>query len=98
MKLVSVSEAFCYDDYMKEKNVFIITTILVVCVVGIVAGFFIPISEYTTVNGCPSDQTPVKRLHLVAGQSIESIKQLDKLPTDPAVGCSVNTRYILYLL
>ena len=69
-----------------------------VCVVlFLLAGFFIPIGSYTTTNGCSIDPTPTVRLHLLKGNSIQDIKDGDVQPA-PNVGCSTNTRYVLYLL
>lgn len=70
--------------------------------VGIVAaililGLLVPLASYTTTNGCTVNPTPKSRLHLILGDSIQEIKDGDVRPA-PNVGCSANTKYVLYLL
>jgi len=78
---------------MKNKNIIIAVTIVVL----IVLGWFLPLGSYTTTKGCPADPTPTKRLHLIFGDSIQEIKNSDIEPP-PNVGCSINTKYVLYFL
>ncbi len=63
----------------------------------IVIGWFLPIDNYTTTKGCPTEPTPTKRLHLILGDSIQEIENGDIDPP-PNVGCSENTKYVLYIL
>ena len=64
---------------------------------SLVAGFVVPIDSYTTTKGCPTNPVPKQRLHLIFGDSINDIKNSDVEPP-PNVGCSVNTKFVLYLL
>lgn len=66
-------------------------------IVLLILGWFLPLGSYTTTRGCPVDPTPSKRLHLIFGDSIQEIKNGDVEPP-PNVGCSMNTKYVLYFL
>ncbi len=78
---------------MKDKRYVLIGLIVVLLVVG----WFLPIDNYTTTKGCPTEPTPTKRLHLILGDSIQEIKNGDIEPP-PNVGCSANTKFVLYFL
>ncbi len=60
-------------------------------------GWLVPLGSYTTTRGCPVDPTPTERLHLIFGDTIQEIKDGDVEPP-PNVGCSMNTKYVLYFL
>lgn len=72
----------------------IIATVIVAL---LLLGFFVPLGSYTTTKGCRTDIVPTNRLHLILGDSIERIKNNDVEP-QANVGCSINTKYVLYLL
>lgn len=74
------------------KQLILITAILVVL---LVAGFFIPLGSYTTNYGCQVKITPTSRLHVIKGDSLNEVKNR-KDP--PGAGCTINTKYVLYLL
>lgn len=58
-------------------------------------GFLVPLGSFTTSYGCQLDTTPIARLHLIKGDSLNEVKNRK----DPVgVGCTINTKYILYLL
>ena len=61
------------------------------------AGFLIPLDSYTTTQGCPVETTSTRRLHMILGDSLQEAKQGD-VQLSPNVGCSDNTKHILYLL
>jgi hypothetical protein len=60
----------------------------------LLAGLFIPLASYTTTNGCQVENTPTSRLHLIKGDSLNKIKNRKPLYGE---GCTVNTKYVLYL-
>ncbi len=63
----------------------------------IISGYLIPLGSYTTTQGCTLDNTPTQRLSLLKGQNIDEIKKQD-IPPLPNMGCSINTKYTLYLI
>ena len=63
----------------------------------ILVGFFLPLGSYTTSMGCPVEVTPTIRLHMVLGETIDTIKSNDREPA-PNAGCSMNAHYVQYLL
>jgi len=74
-----------------------IAVFLAVIVVIVIAGLVVPLGTYTTTKGCPDNITPTINLHLIRGDSIETIKANDVEPSSN-VGCAINARYVLYLL
>lgn len=78
---------------MKNKKFIIAGSIIVLLILG----WFLPLGSYTTTKGCPVDPTPTERLHLIFGDTIQEIKHGDVEPP-PNVGCSMNTKYVLYFL
>ncbi len=82
----------CYSLSMNYKKL-----ILGAVVILLMLGLFVPVNSYTTIKGCPTDKTPIKRLNLILGDTIGEIKKGDVEPL-PNVGCSINTKYVLYLL
>jgi hypothetical protein len=78
---------------MKKKT----TLILIIAALVIAAlGFFVPLATYMTTQGCSIDPTPSRRLHLLLGQSINTVREKD-VPSASNAGCSINTNYVLYL-
>lgn len=62
-------------------------------------GFFVPLGSYTTVHGCTVDPTPTERLHLIRGETLGKVKENDKVDKPSLqLGCSMNRKYVLYLL
>jgi hypothetical protein len=78
--------------YQMKKLSLLILPLLVI----IILGFLVPLGSYTTIRGCPVDPTPIKRLHLILGDSLDKIRQNDVAPP-PNAGCSINTKFVLYL-
>jgi hypothetical protein len=70
--------------------------IIILPIIILFFGFFIPLGSYTTTKGCPVGPTPTQRLHLILGDSLREIKNGDVEPP-PNVGCSANTKFVLYL-
>ena len=69
----------------------------IVLILG-VAGFFVPLGEYTPTKGvCPYGDPPVMRLHVIYGESLQKIKDSDIEPP-PNVGCAAQFKYVLYAL
>lgn len=61
----------------------------------LIVGFLVPLGSYTTTYGCQLETTPTSRLHLIKGDSLNDVKNRK----DPiGAGCTVNTKYVLYLL
>lgn len=78
-----------------------ITSLAIVIGLSVIllVGFFVPLGSYTTTGGCPLDRpTPAKRLHLIIGDSLDRIKDHDNDPEPLGAGCTVDTKYTLYLL
>jgi hypothetical protein len=63
----------------------------------IISGFTVPLGSYTTTSGCPMEELPKIRLHMIKGDSIKEVKDEDALPQNPAAGCAANAEYTLYL-
>lgn len=63
----------------------------------ITLGYLIPIGSYTTTQGCTLDNKPTQRLSLLKGQNIDEIKKQD-IPPLSNMGCSINTKYTLYII
>lgn len=59
--------------------------------------FILPLGTYTTTQGCTADSVPNKRLSIIRGDSIQKVKSDDVAP-GVTEGCSLNTRFTLYLL
>ncbi len=66
-----------------------------ILVILLLAGFLIPLGSYTTRYGCQLEVTPTSRLHVIKGDSLDEVRNR-KDPT--GAGCTINTKYILYLL
>lgn len=78
---------------LKAMKKFIIPAITLVIL--ILAGLFIPLGSYTTTYGCQLNTMPTARLHMIRGDSLNEVKNRK----DPiGAGCTVNTKYVLYLL
>jgi len=79
---------------MKKRST-IATLIIIILLAG---GIFIPLGSYTpTRSVCPYGKPPVKRLHLIKGETIQKVKVADVMP-GPTEGCSQQFKYVLYLL
>ncbi len=69
--------------------------ICIVVATIILAGFFIPLSSYTTTGGCLVEPIPHARLHLIKGDSLQEVKNRKE---PPGAGCAAITKYTLYFL
>lgn len=76
---------------MKKQYVVALIVAALLCL-----GFLVPLGSYTTRKGCPVEPTPTKRLHLILGDTLNEVKQND-IEAPANVGCSANTKYVLYL-
>ena len=78
---------------MRKRWIFIILILFV----AIIAGFFVPLGEYTKQNGvCPEDNPPKIRLHYVSGDRLEIVRETDIEIIGQ--GCARQVTYVLYFL
>lgn len=80
-----------------RKDYILLVSVGVFAVLILVACFAVPLGSYTTVNGCPSEDTPAVRLSLVRGESLDDIRSQDVPNDNPLVGCSQNATYTQYI-
>ncbi len=73
--------------------------VAIVIIIVSLAGYLVPLGAYTSRYGCDETPIPTRHLHLILGETLEAARDEDnaqRLRFD--IGCSLNMRFVQYLL